>query len=214
MGGKNERGILDILRDTQAVITDSHFVYTSGKHGEIYVNKDALTPHTKEASEVGRMFAEKTKGLNIDVVVAPALGAIVLSQWTAFHLSEIRGKEVLGVYTEKDQSGNQILTRGHDKLVAGKDVFVVEDLTTTGGSVKNVVDSVRHAGGNVVMVGVMINRNPDNVNEETFGVPFFALGILPAESFPEEDCHLCKNGVPINTDVGHGRKFLESKKKQ
>ncbi|MDO8460834.1 MAG: phosphoribosyltransferase family protein [bacterium] len=208
-----ERGIFDVLKDTGAVITDSHFVYTSGKHGSVYVNKDAVYPHTKEASRIGELFAERVKDLDIDVVVGPALGGIILSQWTAYHLSELKRKEILGVYTEKDANENQIFRRGYDRLVQEKNVLVVEDLTTTGGSVKKVVDSVRHAGGTVVAVGVMVNRDPENINEDTIGAPFFALGILRAEAFDEKDCHLCKDRVPINTSVGHGRKYLEEKRR-
>jgi orotidine-5'-phosphate decarboxylase len=104
-------------------------------HGSVYINKDALYPHTDLSSKVGEMFAEKNKDLDIDVVVAPALGGIILSQWTAFHLSKLKGKEIFGIYTEKDAEKNQVFTRGYDKFVAGKNVLVIEDLTTTGGSV-------------------------------------------------------------------------------
>lgn len=203
--------IVSILKSVGAVITDSHLVYTSGKHGSIYVNKDALYPHTELTSQVGQMFAEKNGNLEIDTVVAPALGGIILSQWTAYHLSKMKGKEIFGVYTEKDADKNQIFTRGYDKYVSGKNVLVIEDLTTTGGSVLKVVNSVRAAGGNVVAVSVMVNRNPDAVNEAMFGAPFNALGVLKAEAFDEAVCPLCKSGVPINTEVGHGKKYLAAK---
>ncbi len=203
--------ILDILKSVKAVITDDHFVYTSGKHGSIYINKDAIYPHTSLSSEIGRMFAEKVKDKNIDVVIAPALGGIVLSQWTAFHLSDMKGKEILGVYTEKDAENNQVLKRGYDALVKGKNVFVIEDLANTGGSVLKVVKTARDAGATIAAVGVMVNRSPDTVDEAMFGAPFFALGVLKAEAYEQADCPLCKNNVPINTSVGHGRKFLESK---
>src|SRR5579871_1810665 len=93
--------VMDMLKETGAVIADSHFVLASGKHAGIYINKDALYPHTSAASVVCRDFAEKVRGLPIDVVVGPALGGIILSQWTAFHLSELRSQEIFGVYTEK-----------------------------------------------------------------------------------------------------------------
>lgn len=204
--------VIEILKSVGAVMTDDHFVYTSGKHGSIYVNKDALYPHTKETSEVGKMFAEKFLDMDIDTVAAPALGGIILSQWTAYHLSELKGKEILGVYTEKTPEKEQIFTRGYDKHVKGKNVLVIEDLTTTGGSVRKVVDSVKAAGGNVVAVCVMVNRDPVNVTSEVVGGPFSALGILPAEAFEEAVCPLCAKNVPINTTVGHGKKYLESKK--
>src|SRR3990167_574042 len=94
--------IITLLKKANALITDSHIVYTSGKHGSVYVNKDALYPHTEMASEVGRMMAEKFKDAGVDVVVGPMLGGIILSQWTAHHLTQMTGREVLSVYTEKD----------------------------------------------------------------------------------------------------------------
>ena len=203
--------VLQMLRDSGAIITDSHIVYTSSKHGSIYVNKDALYPHTAYSSRIGELFAEVNKDKEIDVVAAPALGGIILSQWTAHHLSQTKDKEILGVYTEKDVEKNQVFTRGYDKLVAGKNVLVVEDLTTTGGSVLKVVNSVRNAGGNVVGVSVMVNRNPEGVTSDMYGAPFSALAVLKAEAFDEADCPLCASGVPINTTVGHGKKYLEAK---
>lgn len=207
-----ETNILDILKSVHGIITDDHFVYTSGKHGSIYINKDALYPHTEKVSEVGHMFAQKTKDLDIDVVVGPMIGGIILSQWTAYHLTKIKGKEVLGVYTEKDEQSNQVFgRRGYDKLVKDKNILIVEDLTNTGGSVKKVVDTVRNAGGNVLKVGVMVNRNPEEVNAEYMSAPFFSLGVFPAEAFDESECPLCKQSIPINEKIGHGKKFLQQK---
>jgi orotate phosphoribosyltransferase len=203
--------IISIMKKVKAVLTDDHFVYTSGKHGSVYVNKDAVYPYTEETSKIGRMFAEKFKNKKIDVVAAPALGGIILSQWTAYHLSKLKKKTVLGVYTEKTETKDMIFTRGYDKHIKGKNVLVIEDLTTTGGSVKKVVDTVRAAGGHVVAVCVMVNRDPEHVNSEVVGAPFFALGVLKAQAFEEKDCPFCKKGIPVNTTVGHGRKYLEAK---
>ena len=205
--------VIDILKKVGAIITDDHFVYTSGLHGAVYINKDALYPHTEETSQVGMMFAKKAKDLDIDVVVGPALGGIILSTWTAYHLSSLKNKEVLGIYTEKDEAKNQVFTRNYDKYVTDKNVLVIEDLTTTGGSVKKVVDTVKAVGGRVVTVIVMVNRSPKSVNGDTVGAPFMALGELPVETWEEKRCPLCKKGVSINTTVGHGKKYLEAKKK-
>ena len=98
--------VVEILKKVGAIITDDHFVYTSGKHGSVYINKDALYPHTEETSQVGMLFAKKVEALDIDVVVGPALGGIILSTWTAYHLSSLKHKEILGVYTEKDENKN------------------------------------------------------------------------------------------------------------
>lgn len=211
--------VVKILKNIGAVITDNHFVYTSGKHGSVYINKDALYPHTQQTSRVGQLFAEKYKDIDIDIVVAPAVGGTILAQWTAYHLSQLKGKEVLMAYTEKDKGtlasaaeSQHIFRRGYDKLVKGKNVLVVEDLTTTGMSVKKVVDAVKNLGGKVIAVSVMVNRDPDHVNSDLVGAPFTALGVIKAVAYDEDTCPLCQKNVPINTNIGHGKKYLEEKK--
>ena len=213
--------VVSILKGVGAIITDSHIVYTSGKHGSVYINKDALYPHTELASRVGEMFAETFKDLDVDVVAAPAVGGTILAQWTAYHLSKMKGKEILMAYTEKDKGttasaaeSEQIFRRGYDKIVKGKKVLVLEDLTTTGISVKKTADTVRATGGTVVAVGVMVNRDPEHVNSDLIGAPFTALGVLKAAAYDEASCPLCKQGVSINTSVGHGKKYLEEKGKK
>ena len=153
------------------------------------------------------------KELDVDAVVGPALGGIVLSQWTAYHLSEIKQKEILAIYSEKTPEGGQKFTRGYDQIVKSKNILVVEDAPTTGGSAKKVVDIVNDTGGKVVGVSVMVNKNTREVNSEFFGAPLFSLAELEIQSYEnEEKCAMCKNNIPINTTVGHGKKFLESKK--
>jgi orotate phosphoribosyltransferase len=208
--------IIDLLKDINAIVTDDHFVYTSGKHGSVYVRKDLLYPHTDLTSQVCKMLADRVMDQKIDAVVGPSLGGIILAQWTASHLSNLSGNEVLALFTEKDDLGNQVFKRGYDQLVKDKNVFVVEDMTTTGGSVVKVVDSVKKAGGTVVSVGVMINRSPKElpVDEASVGAPFFALDELPTEIYDQFDCPLCKSEVPVNTTVGHGKKFMEHKEEK
>ena len=204
--------IISILKGTGAVMTDSHFVGTSGLHMSTYINKDALFPHVLQVELVSEMFAAKNKHLDIEVVAAPAIGGIILAQGTALALSRMYKKEVLAVFTEKNAEGSQVFTRGNDKYVKDKNVLVLEDLTTTGNSVKKVVENVRNAGGNVVGVSVMINKNPKEVTSEMFGTTFSSLGDMPVETYDEKDCPLCKAKVPINISVGHGKKFLEKQK--
>ena len=199
---------LEILKKVKAVFTDDHFVYTSGKHGKTYVNKDAIYPHTFVSSEIGKIFAEKYKNEEIDVVVSPALGAIILSQWTAYHLSKLKNKEILGIYTEKTVDKNQILTRGYDKLVKNKKVLIVEDIVTTGGSIKKVVKTVTEAGGKVIGACAIVNKDPENIDTKSIGVPFSFLTIVDTEVFDEKDCPMCKANIPINTELGHGKEFL------
>lgn len=206
------RDVIKILKSVNAIVTNNHFVYTSGRHGSVYVRKDLLYPHTKLTSDVCELIAQKFKNKKVDVVVAPALGGIVLSQWTAYHLSKLKGKEVLGLFTEKDEKNNQIFKRGYDKFVKGKNVLIVEDLATTGGSVKKVVTTVRKAGGIVTGVCVMVNRDAKSVTSKSIDAPLSSLGVLEAESFDEKKCPLCKKNISINRVVGHGKAFLAKHK--
>jgi len=205
----NQQEVLEILRKTGAVITDSHIVYTSGKHGTAYVNKDAIYPHTKQTSELCRAIAEEFCRYRIEAVVAPAVGAIILSQGVAYHLSELTGREVLGVYADKVQNfdGEFVIKRGYDKLIAGKFVLVVEDIITTGGSVKRVIAEVRRVSGSIVGVAALCNRG--GVTARDLGVQdLFSLANVKLDAWDEAECKLCAQGIPVNTDVGKGREFL------
>ncbi|MBI4049389.1 MAG: orotate phosphoribosyltransferase [Candidatus Doudnabacteria bacterium] len=202
--------VIEILKQTGALLT-GHFVGTSGRHIDTYVNKDALYMHPKQASRICRLMAEEAKSFDVDVVVGPALGGIVLSQWTAYHLSEIKNKDILAIYTEKTPEGGQKFMRGYDKVVKLQNVLIVEDAPTTGISAKKVVDAVIAAGGKVVAVSVMVNKDPKNVNSEFFGAPFLPLIEFEIQSYEDADCLLCKKNIPINTTVGHGKKYLEMK---
>jgi len=204
--------VIEILTRVGAVLAKDHFVGTSGLHFDTYVNKDFLYPHTKDVSEICVIIAEKFKDSNIDVVVGPALGGIILSQWVAHHLSNICGREILSIYTEKDAEKDQIFTRGYDSYVKGRKILLVEDIVTTGGSVLKSTKSIRSAGGEVVSACALVNKNKD-IKDNIEGVPFFALSEFFIETYEAKDCVMCKNGVSVNTTFGHGKKFLESKNK-
>lgn len=204
-----------ILKDLKAIITDTHVVYASGKHGNAYVNKDAVYPHTKEISSLCRMMAEKFKGKGVEVVAGPTVGGVILSQWVAHFLSEMEGREICGVFSEEETSPEgekrRIFKRGYDKLISGKKVLVVEDILTTGGSVKKVIDAVKGLGGGVIACAALVNRGA--VKDADVGAPIDALINVTLESFDEPNCPLCKKGVPINTDVGKGRDYLKNRSK-
>lgn len=223
-----EQEVLQILGKVGAVITNSHIVYTSGKHGSAYVNKDALYPYTAAASRLCHEIAERFKNDEVKAVIAPAIGGVILSQWTAQHLTYMMGSyKVFGVYAEKEvlaipdpenkdrkcytETGNFVIKRGYNKLIIGKRVLVVEDVLTTGGSAKKVIEAVRAIGGTVVGLGVLCNRGgiaPQDVAD----VPkLTALVNMQLDAWDEADCPLCARNVPINTDVGKGREFLARK---
>lgn len=227
----NEREVRAILGKVGAIVTDGHFVYASGKHGAMYVNKDAIYPHTAETSRLCRAIAEQFANDNVEVVIAPAIGGTILSQWIACHLSEITGREVFGVYAEKlkkpgsplwhicfglrllwkriPQFGKApledfVIKRGYDKIIAGKNVLVADDVLTTGGSSKKAIKATRAIGGNVVGLGVLCNRG-GIASQDVANVPkLVALMDIKLDAWDVADCPLCKNNVPINENLGKG----------
>ena len=244
-----EKEALKIFEETKAIITGSHIVYTSGRHGSAYVNKDAVYPYTQKISELCKAIAEHFYlKQDVEVVAGPAVGGVILSQWVAHHYHPFAYQpQIMAVFAEEEKiriaeakeenltikvfdgerlvsettlekgqklqvhTGRLVFARGYDKLIPGKKVLVVEDILTTGGSAKKVVEAVRACGGEVVGLGVLCNR--DNVKAEDVGdVPeLFALTNVQMESWPEKECPLCIEGVSINTEVGKGREYLDKK---
>ena len=99
------------------------------------------------------------------------------------------------------------LRRGYDKLVGGKRVLVVEDVLNTGGSIKDTIAAVRRAGGDVVLAAALVNRG--GVTAAGVDAPaLVALLDVALEAWDADTCPLCREGVPVNTDVGKGREFL------
>ena len=187
----------EILAECGAVVRDSHVVYTSGRHGSAYVNKDAVYPHTDRVAELCVLLADLARPYRPEVVCGPALGGIILSQWTAHHLG------VLGVYAEK-ADGGLVLRRGYDGLVRGRRVVVVEDVVNTGGSLRDAVRAVQAAGGEVVAAVALVNRG--GVTAADVEAPaLHALVDVQLDAWDPAACPLCRQGVPVNTEVGKGR---------
>ena len=168
----NEDEILDLLQKVGA-FRSGHFVFTSGRHSDSYILKDAMYAYTRETSRVCLEMAERFKDANVEAVIGPAIGAAIIAQWTAYHLSELTGREVYGVYADKDGKGGFIIKRGYDQVIKGKKTLVVEDLTTTGGSIAKVVEAARAVGADVVGAIALVNRG--DVKKENVGNPQFLI---------------------------------------
>jgi len=207
-----EKEILELLTKADA-ISRGHFVFSSGSHAATYFNQRALFVHPIYASRVGELIATKYKDTPIDVVAAPALGGIILGQWVAYHLTQLTSKEIIGVYTEKTPNSGQAFTRGSDAYVAGKNVLIVEDILTTGNSVRKVVQAVSSSNGNIVAVCSIanINTNPQAITDQVIGAKFSCLAEMPVSLYTENECPMCKKGEPVSTQLGHGKKFLEAR---
>src|SRR5262245_58793192 len=190
-----------ILRETGALLTGRHIVYTSGRHGSAYVNKDAIYPFTERVAELCGFLADIARRARPDVVCGPAMGGIILAQWTGHHLG------LPSVYAEKAAGGGMTLRRGYDAIVRERRVAVGEDIVNTGGTLRRTIAAVGAAGGEVVVAAVLCNRG--GVHAADVGAPALsALIDLPLESWPEESCPLCRQGMPVDTEVGKGREFL------
>ena len=183
-----------------ARLVDSHFVYTSGRHGHTYMNKDALYLRPRTVKRICVGLAAMFRADEVQIVVGPATGGIGLAHGVAAALSS-DGEECLSAFAEKDSSGQFRLRRGFAPYVGGRQVLVVEDVLTTGGSAAAVVAAVREAGGNVVGVAAILNRG--RVTGERVGVTNMrALAELDLPDWEPDLCPLCAAGVPIDTRVG------------
>lgn len=206
-----EEEILKRFKKYGVIITNDHFVYNSWKHGDTYINKDAIYPYTTVVSEFGKELAGMFKRYIIETVVGPEKGGIILSQWTAFHLSNLLEWEVLSVYAEKNKNNGFFFGRGYDRFVKDKRVLIVEDILTTGNSVKKVIELVHNTGGQVIGVGALCNRGNVKAKDIDYTISPHSLININLKTFSEEECAgygPCSKGVPINTTVGKGKEFL------
>ncbi len=211
----SEERVRTILAEAKAVITDDHFVYSAGEHGSAYVNKDAVYPYVQVVAELGGDIAQLfyNNGIEYDVVAVPEKGAIILGTWVTYGSAcRVKGTQVqkiLSVYAEKD-GDKFVFKRGYDEIVRGKRVLIVEDLINSGETVARMVRAVLALKGTVVGGGAICNRG--GVTAEMLDVPvLFSLLNLPLKKWPEKECPLCAAGVPINTQYGHGKAYLERK---
>lgn len=210
----NEKEVLEIFRKLK-VITSGHFVYTSWKHGSVYLAKQRLYKDVEATYRLCHAIAKKFSGTaDIHVVVGPESGAARLARWTARFLSRSTGHTVTNVSAKKIAGGFAI--RHADKRnVKGKHVLVVEDILNTYGTVNKVVELIRREGGFVIGIGALCDRSDPKHRTKIPNQPrTIALAQIPLEAWNEEEClrtKLCAQGVPVNTDLGKGKEFLLKK---
>ena len=175
-----------LLRSTGAVL-EGHFKLASGRHSGIYVEKFRIMENPEATSTMCAMIAEHFRDAGATVVVGPAMGGVILAYETARHLG------LRSIFTEKDKDGVHYFDRGFG-VEPGQPVLVVDDVLTTGGSVKRVLSVLEEAGASVVGVGFLIDRTNGGVD---FGVPFYACHAMSVESFAPDECPLCKQGLEL-----------------
>jgi orotate phosphoribosyltransferase len=164
-----------------------HFQLASGRHGDTYIEKFRILQWPDITAELCRQIAEHFRG-QADVVVGPTTGGVILSYETARHL----GLASL-IAERKDDGAGREFKRGFE-IGPGQRALVVDDILTTGGSIRDVIDAVRERGATVAGVGVLVDRSGGATG---FGVPLFACLTVDIASWPPEDCRLCREGVPL-----------------
>ncbi len=196
--------VMPALTDAGAVMTDRHFVYTSGRHGSNYINLDLLLPDPTLISKMCVMLAEPFVGA-FDTVAAPAVGGVVLAELTALAASR-PAVPIYAVWADKTPEGFAFERAAFTSYVSGRRVLLVEDLLTTGGSLAAVVAQVvRHDG---LAIGGSVICNRGRVTAASLSVPrLHSLVDVNFEAYDPESCPLCAEGRPIVEDVGHGADF-------
>ncbi len=177
--------ILKIFEET-GVMQTGHFKLTSGRHSDKYMQCAKLFEDAYVSEQMSRLLADQFKDDEIDLVVGPAIGGIILS----YEVSRQLG--VNNIFAER-QDGEMTLRRGFS-VKKGQRVLVVEDVVTTGGSVKEVVALLSELGAEVVGVGSIVDRSDGKVE---FGIPFRAVLSMEVISYPPEECPICKTGAPL-----------------
>ncbi len=177
--------VLDLFRQTGAYLS-GHFRLTSGLHSPEYLQCALVLQHPAHAEQLGRDLAARMN-VEADVVVAPAVGGLIIGHEVA------RALNARFLFTERDTEGKMTLRRGFT-VTAGERAVVVEDVVTTGGSSREVVDLLRAAGVNVAAAGSIIDRSGGAAD---LGVPRVALETLLVTAYTPEDCPLCRQGLPV-----------------
>jgi len=180
-----ERAV-DLMKQCGA-LTTGHFRLTSGLHSDEYCQCAKVLEHPEIASELGGMLADRFRDETIDIVVSPAIGGIVIGYEVAKALG------VRAIWAERD-GGAMTMRRGF-ALRSGERVLIIEDVVTTGGSVKEVAGLVKDAGAEIVWFGFIMDRSREPLN-----LPAPSKALVEGrdmKTYQPDHCPLCASGVPV-----------------
>ncbi len=182
--------VLDLFTQTGAWL-QGHFRLTSGLHSPGYLQSALVLQHPHHAELLGRRLAaalsDLTSGQPIGLVISPALGGLIIGHEVA------RALGVRFLFTERDAERKMSLRRGFT-IAPGEKSVVIEDVITTGGSTKEVIDVVRALGGVPVAAGSIIDRSGGAAD---LGIPRRSLETLSVPVYEPAECPMCRNGEPL-----------------
>lgn len=189
-----EQEIKDLFLKSGA-LKEGHFKLTSGLHSPQYVNKFDILSKPEYAAPLLEEMASRWKDKLVQIVVGPAVGGIILSYEVARHL------KINGIFLERK---NEVMTlsRGFE-IKPNQRVLIVEDVVTTGGSVVEVIDVVKEAGGVLAGISLLVDRSGGKAN---FGIETDSLLKLDLETYSPDECPLCKDGTALSTPGSTGKK--------
>ncbi len=182
----NPEQLQELLQQTGALL-NGHFLLSSGLHSSQYLQCALLLEDPERAELLGRAIADKFEGMQLDLVAGPALGAVVIGHEVA------RAARARFIFTERDASGRAVLRRGFH-VIPGERVLVVEDVVTTGGSTREVVDVLRACGAEVRAVACILDRSNGRAQ---FIVPLVSLLQMDVPAWPPDQCEICRQGIPV-----------------
>jgi orotate phosphoribosyltransferase len=203
-----KREELMAMFESAGAIRHGHFELSSGLHSGMYVQCALVLQYPRFAEKLGQSLASLFGDLELDAVVSPAMGGLIIGHEVARALPEGKslgdgpvGAGVPAIFVERDASGTMTMRRGFS-LRAGQHVLVVEDVWTTGRSTREAIRVVEEAGGRVVAAGALIDRSGGAVK---LGVRAKALLDLAIPSYATKDCPLCADG---SAAVKPGSRFV------
>ena len=173
----------ELLKETGALL-EGHFLLSSGKHSDGYVQCAKLLMYPDKAEKAIEIIAEKLKDIDFDIVVGPAMGGIIVS----YELARQLGKP--SIFVERED-GEMTLRRGFD-IKLGQRVLITEDVVTTGKSSYEAIKVVEDNGGEVVGIACVVDRSKGDIK-----YPIFSGVKLNLNTYEKEECPLCKENLPI-----------------
>ena len=174
-----------IFREAGALL-EGHFLLASGQHSPMYWEKFRVLQNPHYTEQLCQMIASHFKGEKIQMVAGPTTGGIIL----AFEVARQLG--VRGIFAE--QEGNKRAFRRGFSIAPGERALIVDDVLTTGSSIRQVMAAVKEGGGIVVGIGVLVDRAQERAD---FGVPLFSCHQVLTPSYEPENCPLCAAGIPL-----------------
>ncbi len=180
-----EQEFLDLLKERGA-LQEGHFILASGLHSGQYVEKFRLLEDPRATERAVKALAEQVARYDVDVVVGPVTGGVIL----AYEMARQLGTE--GYFTEKADNGGMVLRRGFQ--VAGRRVLLVEDIVSTGSSVLKAAEAVKAAGGEVVAYAILVDRSSGRFQPSE---PLHALVTLEIKAYPPHEIPEELKQIPI-----------------